>query len=273
MIEWELVYERAIKEDGSLFFPERHSMEFLNDRKRVLGSYAFANNYQNEIIPLDDQTFKKTWIKYYSALPDETLHYFVAIDPAISEADTADFTAWVVVAVDAVKNWYIVQADRAKINPTQIIEKAFSLAQQYQARAVGIEDVAYQRALIHFASERMQREKIQLPIMGIKRGPDKSKQTRILSMVPRFENNAIFLRYGLYALEKELLQFPRGAHDDLIDALCSINDIVYYPEPRRVKDDRFHPSAQAAEYEQAYRRKLSQQSSARVDDWEGNANE
>ena len=239
-MKWDVCYKRAILADGSLLFPEKLSREFLTEARRTMGSYMFANQYQNEIIPLEDQTFKEEWKRYYKELP-QIIHNFAFVDPAISEADTADFTAIVVVSVDVNKNWYVRQATRLKCNPSYTIDYLFKLQAQYNCITIGIEDVAFQKALIHFAYEEMKRRGIMLPIQGVKRGPDKTKEMRILSLVPRFEFGTLFLNQGLDDLEMELSQFPRSAHDDLLDSLASINDIVYYPTVRRAKDEKPHP--------------------------------
>lgn len=212
--DWVIVYEKAIREDGSLLFPERLSKEFLESARRTMGSYLFANQYQNEIIPEGKQTFKKEWITYYEELPP-TVNTFCFIDPAISEADTADYTGIVVVSVDVRKNWYVRSARRMRLNPTEIMETCFRLARQFKPMMIGIEDVAFQRVLVHFTVEEMKKRGEYIPIRGIKIGTEKTKEQRILSLVGRFEYQNLFLAPGLLDLETELAKFPRGSHDDL----------------------------------------------------------
>lgn len=256
MSEWSVIYEKAIRDDGSLFFPERLTKEFLENARRVQGSYIFANQYQNEIIPLEDQRFRKEWFKFGQPLPEATLYNFAFIDPAISESDTADYTAIVVISVDTEQNWYLRQANRYKINPTQIINKCFELHAQYKCQHIGIEDVAYQKSLIHFSLEECRRRGIMLPITGVKRGPDKTKEMRILQLVPRIEWGRLFFTQGVEDLQTELLQFPRGAHDDLIDALASLEDIVHYPQNPRRYDEPQSPNS--PHYESWYIRQLAE---------------
>lgn len=232
MPSWSVVYERAIRPDGSLLFPERLTADFLDQARRTMGSYVFANQYQNQIVPEDEQSFKKHWIRYYRELPEE-FHRFAFVDPAISEADTADYTALAIVACDSQKNWYVELVERHRINPSQMIEMLFSVAAKYKPQVIGIEDVAFQRAIMHFAVEEMRRRDKYIPIMGVKRPPDRSKQMRILGLVPRFEWGTLYLSQACGPLEDELSTFPRGAHDDCLDALASIEDIIYYPEKRR----------------------------------------
>lgn len=240
MSQWDVVYKRAIQDDGTLLFPERLTRDFLDGQRRAMGSYLFANQYQNEIIPEEDQTFKKHWLKYYSELPGR-VHHFGFIDPAISEADTADYTGFVVIAVDCEQNWYVRFARRERLNPTEIINTAFRLCKEYGLMTLGVEDVAFQRAILHFAHEEMKRRNERIPITGVKRGTDKTKEMRILGLVPRFEFGTIFLNQALYDLELELLEFPRGAHDDILDSLSSFEPIVVYPQKVRASNRDPHP--------------------------------
>lgn len=241
--EWDVCYEKAIRDDGTLLFPERLSKEFLDNARRVQGSYVFANQYQNEIIPEGEKVFKPHWIRYFDAnkLPSP-LHTFAFIDPAISEASTADYTALAIVSVDVEKNWYVRSTRREHMNPSKLIDMIFEVKKIWDPLIIGIETVAFQRAIVHFALEEAKKRMITLPITGINRGPDKTKEMRILSLVPRFEWASLFLAPYMHDLELELSQFPRGAHDDCLDALASLNDIVYYPTPIRGKNEPPHPS-------------------------------
>lgn len=196
-----------------------------------MGSYLFANQYLNEVIPSDLQTFKRTWFRYYSELP-KVRNTFIFIDPALSEADTSDFTGCVVVHVDHENKWYVEHAARLRITPTELVAYVFKLNETFRPNVIGIESVAYQKALLYFLNEEALRRKTVLPIKDVKYPTQKSKQTRILSLVPRFEWSRIFLSMGQHDLELELLQFPRGAHDDLIDALASIEQIAFPPDKK-----------------------------------------
>lgn len=247
---WQVIYKKAYNEDGSLFFPEKLSREFLERAKRTMGSYLFANQYLNEIIPAEHQTFKREWFKYYDAVPKHVTT-FISIDPALSEADTADYTGIVVVSVDYEKRWHIRFAKRLRVTPTQLINYIFEIQKVYNANIIGIEEVAYQKALLYFLDEEMRRRNILLPIKGIKQPTDRTKQTRILSLVPRFEWGHTFFNKGLNDLELELLQFPRGSHDDLIDALASTEYIYFPPDKENTEVQKPH-SMTSNNYEKWY---------------------
>lgn len=222
-----------------------------------MGSYVFANQYMNEVIPADAQSFKKEWFQYYDTLPSK-YNTFVFVDPAISQADTADFTGVVVVHVDTDNRWYVSVAKRHKLTATEIVGLVFDIYSRVSPTIIGIEDVAYQRALLHFMADEMRRRNRFIPIQGVRPPPEKSKQTKILGLVPRFEWKNVFLSRGLVDLEHELLTFPRGSHDDLIDALASIEAITYPPPKEKPKDERPNP-ANASAYESHYIRNIGKQ--------------
>lgn len=236
MSEWGVFYTGAIREDGSLFFPERLSTQYLESQRRILGSYIFSNQYLNEIIPLEDRTLKPEWLRTYKELP-KTLYTFAFIDPAISQADTADFSGITVVQTDCNQQWYLRMAERRKITPTQIVDLVFALHNQFKCQAIGIEDIAYQKALLYMIQEESLRRGVSPPVKGIHPGTKVSKETRILGLVPRFEWGRILIAQGLHDFEKEYLEFPRSSHDDILDSLSQIEQIAFYPPKERENDE------------------------------------
>jgi predicted phage terminase large subunit-like protein len=252
-MEWNVVYKKAIEDDGSLFFPERLTESFLFSQRKTMGSYFYANQYQNEIVPLGDQPFKKEWLRYFEKLPDK-LNTFAFIDPALSETENADFTALTVISTDIDRNWYLRLAQRFRINPTQIVDLCFKVQEKFNPLAIGIEDVAFQKALLYMISEEMRRRGKVIPISGIKPSTDKSKEMRILGLVPRFEWGTLYIAQGMHDFETEYSQFPRASHDDLLDSLQYMEQLVSYPEKEKINYENLGPNH--PDYEKWYREKL-----------------
>ena len=232
-MKWSVVYEQAIRKDGSLLFPERLTKDFLDNARRTMGSYLFANQYQNEVIPEDEKTFKPHWLKNYKAIPDGT-YRFGFIDPAIGQLKRHDYTGICVVDVDTDGVWYLRVAQRVRLTPTQIVAKMFELCDQFDLKALGVETVAYQEALLYILSEEMNRKKKTIPVKGITRTKT-SKQTRILGLVPRFEWGRLLVSQGMVDFEDEYNTFPRGIHDDILDACASLEEIVFYPTKKEIE--------------------------------------
>jgi predicted phage terminase large subunit-like protein len=260
---WAVVYDKAKRDDGTLFFPQRLDESFLAEQRKVQGAYIFANQYQNEIIPGDAQDFKDSWLKYYEEIP-RNVYTFIFLDPAISQQSTADFTAYVVVHVDANGYWYLEQAKRQRINATDTIKLIFDLCDRYKPMAFGLETVAYQKALLHFLDEEMKRRKTVIPVTGINRGPDKTKEQRILSLVPRFEWGRIFLNRSLDDFVDEYAKFPRSRYDDLLDALASIEEIAFPPQTERTTNEPKSPHDRG--YESWYINQLGEEAGQTSED-------
>lgn len=260
---WSLVYKRAIEPDGSLLFPERLTREFLDSARKSMGSYFFANQYQNEVIPEDEKSFRPEWLRTYKEIPENT-HRFAFIDPAIGQKKHHDFTAICVVDVDYQGNWYLRLAQRYKITPTEIINKMFELQDRFQLQGIGVEAIAYQEALLYFLDQEMHKRAKILPVKGIHyRGL--TKQARILGLVPRFEWGRIFVAPGQRDFEDEYSTFPRGTFDDLLDALASLEEIVFYPTKKEKVMDKPH-SPNDPSYEKWYISNLAKEAASKKED-------
>ena len=228
---WSIVYQRAYNDDGSLWYPERLNEDFLEATKRVQGTRIFANQYLNEIFPAEDAVFKEEWFRYYDTVP-EGCNTFAFIDPAISTEDNADFTGISIVSVDHRKNWYVKVARRERLTPTQVVELVFDIQTFYKPLVIGIESVAFQKALLFMVHEEMQRRGQVVPVTPILHGNDRSKELRIQgALVARMEWGFIHFAKGeaMDHLKREMLQFPRAAHDDILDSLASCESIIVYP--------------------------------------------
>lgn len=255
-MEWSVVYEKAVRDDGTLLFPERLSHEVLKEARRSMGSYLFANQYQNEIIPDDERKFKKEWLRYYQELPTGP-YRFMFIDPAIGQKKTSDYTGVAIVEVDSDRRWFARYLGRHRWTPTEIVENIFKLHASMKFQSIGVESVAYQEALIHLITEKMKTTGKPVPLASVKRS-NVTKDSRILSLVPRFEWGLILINQGMTDFEDEYTSWPRSSHDDILDALASIEDIVFYPEKKEAVVAKPHSPADP-NYEKWYISQIGKQ--------------
>lgn len=252
-MKWAIVYESA-ERDGELPFAKIGlTREFLESAKKTMGPYMYANQYLNEVIPEGMQTFKKEWLQRYTDIPKDVLT-FAMIDPAIGQDDDSDYTATVVVSVDLQANWYVRLAKRERLDPIQLVNSLFELQRLFNCHVIGIEEVAYQKALLYLVDEEMRRRGVVLPIQGLRPTNDETKAMRIRTLVPRYYWKRVFHTQGLDDLELEMLQFPRGKHDDIIDALSYIDKMASAPTGDRYNDER--PAPNSPDYEKWYIRQI-----------------
>jgi predicted phage terminase large subunit-like protein len=225
-------------------YPKKFTRKHLRKLREQQGPYVFSCQYMNSPIAKDDADFKAEWFHEYDPtdLRGKPLNKFTAIDPAISLEKEADFTAMVTVGVDEFGFIYILNIERLKVKPKELIDKIFEINRLYHPTVMGIEDVAFQKTLQYTLSEEMSTRNEWLPIKPI-RPNNRTKDQRIRGLQPLYANGRILhnsLVPNISHLEDELLRFPRGKHDDVADALSYLLDFMF-PAKRR-KSEKSHRS-------------------------------
>lgn len=156
---------------------------------------------------------KPEWLKYY----DTTItngFTIMAVDPAISLSDEADYTAFAILTYKDGK-FYIENVLRMKVTFRGIVAIAKDLYKNYHAQQIVVEDVAFQKALVQELGNEG------LTTLSVK--PHKDKVARFMNTAAKFENGLLFLKKGINQdFIDELMSFPDGAHDDMVDALAYV---------------------------------------------------
>lgn len=217
-------YAITTDEDGTehALWPEHRSLDKLksmrdnpNDQEFV-GSIAFAQEYQHKPFSEEDAIVKPDWIKECepSQAPDEYSRQarVLTVDPAASERQTADPTAMIVADLGADGNVYVRAIRNQRTSPSITAETIQNLYETYQPQVVGIEQGALGLVFRDLLAG--------LPVIGLK--PDKDKVRRLLAVSRFFEAGKVFLVKDIQngqALREQLIEFPKGTHDDMVDAI------------------------------------------------------
>lgn len=206
---WDARTWQAIDEHGEALWPEKWSITALERKRQEIGSIAFAAEYQNDPTAMGAGIFKDAWFKYYESVP-EGLSKYAGFDPAISRRETADYSALVKVATDG-ERIYVLDAFEDRLSLREQEQRLISRCGD--CALVGIESNAYQVVL---AEELMFNSS--LPIREIH--AHKDKVTRAMQLSAQVESGRVmFDRYRHQDLIRQMLDFPAGAHDDLVDSL------------------------------------------------------
>jgi predicted phage terminase large subunit-like protein len=225
-------------EDFKGIFPEKFTRKHLKKLLEQQGPYIFSCQYMNDPVSQENATFKKEWFQYYdeTELKGRLLTKFTMVDPAIALEKDSDFTAIVTVGVDEFRNVYILDIRRLKLSPKQIIDNIFEVWHLFEPIMIGIEDVAFQKSLQFSIAEEMNNRHEYLPIKPL-RPAGKNKDQRIRGLQPLYANKKVYHSKhvpNIEHLEDELMRFPVGKHDDVIDSLAYMLELNVYP-PRRKK--------------------------------------
>ena len=105
---------------------------------------------------------------------------------------------------------------RKKLEAPDVLKLLEVVYEKWSPSMIGVESAGYQLALI-----QMLKRQTSLPITKLK--ADKDKLSRALPLSAKMESGLVY--YSMDSLwysdlEKEMLQFPAGEHDDQVDALA-----------------------------------------------------
>ena len=257
---WESRRYKALQDDGTALWPEMWSKEKLEAEKKSLDSIgrvsAFYREYQCEIIGDEDQLFKESYIQYYDAElvykeDDAYLHFpkteemravnvFMGVDPASSVRKHADFSTIVCVAVDNKNNKYVLPYYRKRSTPMNLADTIIQYFKKYKPVKTRIESVGYQEMLRDYLRTRADEEGLFIPGLEIKETPRSSKSARLETMQPWFAQKKIYIQKDMNHLLDELLMFPRGKHDDLLDGLYYATKNNYTPNHSNQRNESYH---------------------------------
>jgi len=239
-------------EGGELLMPTKFTREHLEKLINEKGLAEFSSQYMNDPVPKEDSIFKWDW-KYYEEddMRDKEVTHFISCDPAFfdpaSKTRDLDYTAFVVVAVDADNNWWIRDIVRERMQPKEILDMIFELDAFWKPKTFAIESVAYQKILAYMARSMMRERNQFIPITELKHAGmhAKSKTDRIQALEPRYAVGSIFhgrnVRH-MPTLETELRRFPRAKTDDIADALAGVLEIANPPRNREKRGRGTVPS-------------------------------
>jgi phage terminase large subunit-like protein len=220
--------------------------ELLED-ERSAGPTYFSNQYQNKPIADEDAHFREEWfaiIKPYDIPTD--LRYYIFTDFAFGLDDSNDRTALWVVGLDWERKAYCVDFDVGRWTLNERCRRVIALVHKYNAQAVSMEQMASNEGVKSTILRMRDEYRLKFKLQEIGGRSLESKQMRIVSMQPRFEQRRIFFverdimdTIGIRnqyirqredgkkdgEIVQEFIRFPRATHDDIPDALSDIDKI------------------------------------------------
>jgi len=205
---WDILTVPAINESGESLWPERYPVEdFLELRSK--NPRIFECLFQQNPLPIEGKLIKKSYLKY-GRVPGKITHRFITWDCASTISKTSDWSVGIEFEVDEYLNIGVVDFIRVKEEFPQLLKTIKSWG---SAPTVYIEKAAAGIQVLQSLPSVYNRRSF------LERKVTVSKSARLEAMTPQFEAGKIFLAEEYLELEKELLQFPDGAHDDCVDAL------------------------------------------------------
>ncbi|MDD5688654.1 MAG: phage terminase large subunit [Caldisericia bacterium] len=206
------------------------SPKMIEDLKQSIGNeITWQRDFLLRSVPDDYQIIYSEWIKYYDSIPnkeDEKNKYCytaTAVDLAISEKETAHFTAMVSAMVfgygENIKIHILPNPVNERLNFPETVKKAKEISMALGSgipTAIYIEEVGYQKSLI----QELQKEGF--PAEGVPVG-GQDKTARLHIVAPFVQTGRVlFPKKGCEVLIRQLTGFGIEKYDDLADAFAML---------------------------------------------------
>jgi len=204
---------------GDILHQERESQKDLEKAKATVGSFNFSAQYQQCPVPPEGEIIKWGWFQFFDACParvtnDRIIQSWDTASKAKELSDYSVCTSWLVQE----NRYYLFDVLREKLDYPSLKRRVFEHSIRHDANSVLIEDKCSGTSLIQ---DIKQENTFGIPDpIGIL--PEGDKITRMSAQSAKIEAGQVYLPKQapwLGDLQAELLQFPRGRHDDQVDSI------------------------------------------------------
>jgi len=214
---------------AEVLWPESKSFYDLMAMREQDGHYSFDSEMQNEPVDPKNCYFNLDEMHYWDdrfASEEELLRSFPkgyelygACDPSLGKSKKrGDYSAIITIAKDVQSGkFYVLDADLAIRLPDHIINTIITYGGYRNYQRFYFETNQFQEFVKDVLEQRSREKGVYIHIEGINHTGD--KLARIEAIQPMVKSGAIQFSKKHHMLLEQMKFFPRGAHDDGLDAL------------------------------------------------------
>jgi len=187
------------------------------EKAKCFSPLAWQREYLLRIVEREDQIIHKTWIQYFDSLPSLNFHtyYAVGVDLAISQKDSADYTAIISAQVQGLgkemKVYILPEIINKRLTALETVEKIKYISSTIDRPKIYVENNGYQQSIVEYL------KKERCNAYGIHSAGDKYDRLNSISYLLE-GGQILFPKVGAEHLINQLLGFGSEKHDDMADA-------------------------------------------------------
>ena len=234
---WTVLHHPALNAAGEALWPERYPVESLNRIRAAVGPRAWQSLYQGEPTREEGTYFKKRDFNLGQPPPVDVMRVIGASDYALTQ-DGGDYSVNVVVGVDPEGRLWLLDVWRRQTTPDRWVASMLDMVSKWKPVVWAGERGVILKSVGPFISAEMKRRNVYCRVEGFTSATD--KPTRARAIQGRIANGGLWMPSGSHwigEVQSELLAFPTGKHDDVVDALSLVGRLVEYldaaDDPRR----------------------------------------
>lgn len=243
--------DEKYRRKGEALHEERYPLHSLLRIKRTLAPRDWAALYQQNPQVEEGAYFDKKYLRYYQSLP-KFLDYYAAADLAISKADHANYSVFVVAGLAENGNIYMLEEYRGRWDSNEIIDVMFQIQRRYKPRIFAMEKGQISLTMDSLL-QRRRREENMAELVVQEMPPGKAdKQLRARAFQGLMSLGRVLWPEGAIWVDEhtnELLRFPNGVQDDRVDADAWLGKILV--------DQQYVGSTRPKRPDRSWRKKLA----------------
>lgn len=233
-------YKAHTPDFTSILWSSLYNKQWFIDKKNELAEQGLADVYSQEYLnePIDESLayFRRSDLRDLTDVDRNVMkqadwkkffNFYIGTDLAVSTSEVSDWSVFVVGGVDQSGYLWIIDIIRERMDAQEIVNTILQLERTYEPIAITMEKGQIEKAVGPFLRQQMLETGIFPNIQAV--APSVDKLTRARSIQARMRAGAVkFDKTGdwYYDFEDEAVLFPRGKHDDQVDALAYVGLIV-----------------------------------------------
>ena len=215
-------FRRAIGSDLEPVWPEKWPVSKLKARREEIGATSFARGYRLVPIAEEDTPIRGEWVRFWTE-PAEYESIVLSVDPAVSISSKADSSALVVLGKSNA-SIHVLEATARRVAAPDLVGLIDDFDRRWNPAVVLFETNA---AFLGIKDLLVRHTRFGPRVKGISQSKDKA--SRIAAFSVSVENGSFRLKGddagsvdgGQKRLMDEMITFPFGEHDDLVDAAAT----------------------------------------------------
>jgi predicted phage terminase large subunit-like protein len=199
----------------------------LEARRRETSPMMWAALYQQRPAPEEGDYFRREWLHEVETPPPRSeMHVYGGSDYAVT-SNGGDYTVHVVLGLDSEGRLYLLDLWRRQASSAEWVEAFCDLVREWKPLGWAEETGQIKSGVGPFLERRMLERQAfvareQFPTRG-------DKSVRAQSIRGRIAIGGLYVPHGakwFEALRSEMLTFPAGKHDDQVDALGLVGQLL-----------------------------------------------
>jgi len=229
-------FRRSIGENLEPVWPEKWPVEKLRERRDEIGVTSFARGYRLLPVAEEETPIRREWVRFWDE-PGEYSRIVLSVDPAVRASAKADATAMVVLGERTTPvRFDVLEATARRVAAPELMDMIDDCDRRWRPNEILFESNA---AFLGIKDLLVRQSRFGPRVRGVTQSKDKA--VRIAAFSVAVQNGSVRLKGdgggdvdpGQRPLFDEMVSFPFGEHDDLVDAAATAAaHLLNQPEPR-----------------------------------------